>query len=123
MRAPLCLGRDAMNKKPYWSILALAILAGFLGGAVASRLFVTQAVFAEKKSTVIEANKFVVKDSTESIRAIFGINLLGEPSLSFFDANGTALITLYTHVYEGKSRRVSLVLFDEKRNVIWSTPE
>ena len=110
-----------MNRRQYGLIILGALIAGLIGGFVSSQ--VIQPVFAEKKSTVIEANKFVVKDSRESIRAIFGINLLGEPSLSFFDANGKALITLYTHVYEGKSRRVSLVLFDEKRNVIWSTPE
>ena len=88
-----------MKKKQYWSILALAILAGFLGGAVASRLFTIQPVFAEKKARpeeVIEAQEFIVRDKSGTTRARLYVEEF--PKNSFPDSVG---LTLYNK--HGKS--------------------
>lgn len=61
-----------MNNKHYWSMLALAIISGFVGGAVASRVFTYQEAFAQKKSSpieVIEAQEFRLVDENGKTRA------------------------------------------------------
>ncbi|MFX0198640.1 MAG: hypothetical protein ACFFCW_21165 [Candidatus Hodarchaeota archaeon] len=59
-----------MDKKYLLLMLLLAILAGFVGGAVANRFFTTQPVFAQKKSKpakVIEAEEFRLVDKSGNI--------------------------------------------------------
>lgn len=59
-------GGTKMRNRQYWSILVLAVLGGFGGGALASRLFTVQPVFAEKKAkpaAVIEAQEFRLVDT------------------------------------------------------------
>jgi hypothetical protein len=88
-----------MDKKQYGVMLMLAILAGFLGGAVASRLFATQPVFAEKKSRpekVIEAQEFIVRDKSGTTRARLYVEESSKNS--FPDSVG---LTLYNN--HGKS--------------------
>lgn len=72
---PQIKGRDMMEKKQLWSMLALAILAGFVGGAVASRVFTLQPVFAAKKSNpgrLIEAQALRIVDEDGNLRILLG---------------------------------------------------
>jgi len=65
-----------MNKKQYSAILVLAMIAGFLGGAVASRVFTDQRAFAQKKSNavnLIEAQEFRLVDDLGYTRAVLTI--------------------------------------------------
>jgi hypothetical protein len=54
-----------MKDKPYFLMLVLAILAGFVGGTLASRGFMAAPVFAQKEVNppgVIEAEEFRLVD-------------------------------------------------------------
>ena len=54
-----------MKGKPCGSMIVLAVMAGFVAGVVASWLFVTQPVFAQKNAgsaKVIEAQEFRLVD-------------------------------------------------------------
>lgn len=64
-----------MEKKQLWSMLALAILAGFVGGAAASRVFTFQPVFAAKESNqgrVIETQELRIVDEDGNLRILLG---------------------------------------------------
>jgi hypothetical protein len=82
-----------MNGKQYWPVLVVGILAGFVGGAIASWLFTNQPVFAEKKARtvkIIEAEEFRLLDGKGRIRAKLELNPKtgGKPSLRFLDSAG-----------------------------------
>jgi hypothetical protein len=62
-----------MSREQYWPMLVLVILAGFLGGALASRLFTIQPVFAEMETTslrVIEAEELRIVDQAGNLRVV-----------------------------------------------------
>lgn len=61
-----------MNKKRCSAMLVFAMIAGFLGGAMGSRLFTHPQAFAQKKSNaieVIEAQEFRLVDKNGKIGA------------------------------------------------------
>ncbi|NIO05052.1 MAG: hypothetical protein GTN74_10680 [Proteobacteria bacterium] len=65
-----------MNKRRYSSILVLAMIAGFLGGAVASRVFTDQRAFAQRKSNaakLMEAQEFRLVDGLGYTRAVLTV--------------------------------------------------
>jgi len=77
-----------MNKKQYVLTVALAVVAGLLGGVVSSFLFMGTPVFAQKTEIpeVIRAKSFEVVDKDGKRRAALGM-VFGEPSLALFDKN------------------------------------
>jgi hypothetical protein len=87
--------KDLKNKNLWCLALALAILAGFMGGVAENRLFAERPVFAQKdqeRANMFIARKgFYVVDESDQIRA--GMMLA---------ANGR--VSLYLWGIEGKSR-------------------
>ena len=62
-----------MSAKPFWPMLVSAVLAGFVGGALASRIFTIQPVFAEMESTsarVIEVEELRIVDQAGNLRIL-----------------------------------------------------
>ena len=82
-----------MEKKQLWSMLALSILAGFVGGAVASRVFTLQPVFAAKESNhrrVIEAQELRIVDEDGNLRILLGNGPEDQgPQLLMVDKSGS----------------------------------
>jgi hypothetical protein len=85
-----------MNKKQYASVLALMVVASFLGGAMSSRMFASQAVSAEKAAeipNVIKAERFELLDSEGNRRAALAMTNDG-PQLAMFAPDHGLLVRL-----------------------------
>jgi len=79
-----------MNKRQYAVMLALAVVAGLLGGMVSNFLFVGTPVFAQKTpqvAEVIRAGRFEVVDKDGKVRALLSL-VDGEPGLLLRDKDG-----------------------------------
>jgi hypothetical protein len=129
-----------MNKKQYSMTVALALIAGLVGGVVSSQFFVGQPVWAEKKSSheeVLRAERLELVDKDGTLRGIFGI--IGyDPSLMLVDKDGCFRCVLTTApdgaslFLRGKdckdlvtlSGRIdpALRFYDERGNVVWKAP-
>ena|SRR3972149_2312968 len=62
-----------MNRKEYWLMLMLAVVAGMVGGAMSSRIFIGVPVFAQKPAEpakVITAEEFRLIDKDGKLRAM-----------------------------------------------------
>jgi hypothetical protein len=82
-----------MSKRQYVLTLLAAVIAGLVGGAVGSRLFVTESAYTQREK-VIQAQGFILADTDGKARAILGF-LQREPFLAFFDKAGKARTTLH----------------------------
>jgi hypothetical protein len=83
-----------MNTK---TTAVLALVAGFIGGAMSHYLFVPAAVRAQgpvQSSTEIRAQKFVLVDENGTSRGVFGFRSDGSPDLqvTFGKPNGQSKI-------------------------------
>ena len=88
-----------MDRKEHILMLLLAMIAGVIGGAVSSWIFMDQTAFAQKTSQiskVIKAEAFHLIDKDGSLRAALslGAHVPHEPGLVFFDKNATHRIKL-----------------------------
>jgi hypothetical protein len=87
-----------MTRKQYSLLVVLALMAGLVGGVVASRLFTNQPVFAKdvtSKSTeippehqVIIAREIMLLDLNRKPRIRLMVDQNGEPGLHFYDEEG-----------------------------------
>jgi len=87
-----------MNRKQYSLLVVLALVAGLVGGIVASRLFTNQPVFAKEvtsKSTeispelrVIMAKEIMLLGLDRKPRIRLMVDQNGEPGLHFYDEKG-----------------------------------
>jgi hypothetical protein len=79
-----------MSKKQYRLTLAMALIAGLVGGVVTSWFLIGIPVLAQKlleHPQIIRAESFQVVDKNGKIRAVLGMGSNGEPSLSLADEN------------------------------------
>ena len=117
-----------MNRKEYFSILALAVLAGLVGGAVSIWAFMEDSVFAQKTiqpSKSIRAERFEVMDSDGKLRIALGLLPLdtapqGSPSLRLFGKDGKLRAVL--DLAPTLNDLPGMAFYDKDGNVVWSTP-
>jgi hypothetical protein len=86
-----------MNGKQYALIVVLAIVAGLIGGAVASWTFVGQPVFAQNQpqdKKVITAEQFRVVDKNGNKRAVLGVRSDGSTYLTLYEIKNKERISL-----------------------------
>ncbi|HEY7389075.1 MAG TPA: hypothetical protein VH640_11245 [Bryobacteraceae bacterium] len=77
-----------MKMRKEWVFAAIALGAGFVGGAVSSGL---HTVFAQQRATEITAERFVVVDSKAVKRGELGVDLQGRVVLNLYSENGRVL--------------------------------
>lgn len=115
-----------MNRKQCVSVVALALVAGLVGGVVSTQLFVGKPAFAEKKpphEKVLRAERFLLVDKDGKMHGVLAVdeNSSGfHPTLSLVDNTGMGRLTLtldssgspslYMHDKKGKCR---VALFGE----------
>lgn len=126
-----------MHKKDYYVALALAIIAGFVGGCVSGRLAVPEPVVAQEAPKrvvrVVEAESFRLVDQTGAVRAILEAGTDGSVGLAMgrggvvrtrfgIEANGNAVLELkdekaqnHAAVSVTPEGRPSLMLVDKSR--------
>jgi hypothetical protein len=93
-----------MGRKQFIWIGALTIISGFLGGALASHLFVGQTVYASEMAFTTEeqfssrnnitTQKIELVDKNGKMRASLGLNDEGDPSLIFYSRDSSVATIL-----------------------------
>ena len=86
-----------MNKKQYSLTVALALIAGLVGGMVSSQFFAGQPVFAEKKAPhekVVRAEKFEVVNGEGEVLARLRQDAGVGVALEFVDTGGAKYMEL-----------------------------
>jgi len=76
-----------MNRREYWLMVVLALIAGLVGGAVSSMFFIGEPVFAQKTPQhpkVITAEEFRLLDKDGYLLARLGIDSTSPGSLATF---------------------------------------
>ena len=79
-----------MNKKQFGLLLVLSLLAGLVGGILASQFFLSTPVFAQKKiapQNVVTAEEFRMVDKQGRILSTWGM-YAGGPGMVLFSKNG-----------------------------------
>ncbi|MFH0811106.1 MAG: hypothetical protein V2A77_11675 [Pseudomonadota bacterium] len=84
-----------MNKAGYTSVVILALVAGLIGGLVASRLAFVPAAWAQNRTPkTIEAEDFRLVDAERNLRALLRVEKGGQPELTLWDTSGMARAAL-----------------------------
>jgi hypothetical protein len=105
-----------MNRKDSWRIVALSLLAGFVGGIVSIRFFPIPAFAQDDK--IIVAEQFRVKDKNGVTRAFFGLQNEEELNLILKDKNGITGVMLNFNANKGSE----LYLIDKDETFTYITP-
>jgi hypothetical protein len=89
-----------MSWKRYGFLVVIGLTAGLVGGAIASRLFSSQAAAAQAApgpSRVLTAEEFQLVDGKGTVRAALSMSM-GGPGLILFDKSGKfrAVLSLAT---------------------------
>ena len=92
-----------MKKRQYLSLTVLVVIAGFVGGAVYSQVFMNRPAFAQSVQNVVKAKQFQLVDGDGNVRAIIGMSPKGHPVLGFTDENGKDRIFLGLTSMEGET--------------------
>jgi len=133
--------------KQFASILLVAIISGFLGGALSVWFLMPPSVLAQGgPQKVIEAQEFRVVDDEGRVRATLGFNrylAVNETRLRLFDRRGIERLSLAAQESLGSYLQLKdkaghirvgvlnsdildsgpeLNLFDEEGKVLWSAP-
>jgi hypothetical protein len=90
-------------KRQYLSLTVLVVIAGFIGGAVYSQVFMDRPAFAQSAQNVVKAKQFQLVDGDGNVRAIIGMSPKGHPVLGFTDENGKDRIFLGLTSMEGET--------------------
>jgi hypothetical protein len=77
-----------MKLRKEWVFTAIALAAGFVGGALSGGL---HTVFAQQRATEITAERFAVVDSKGVKRGEFGVDAQGRVELNLYSENGRIL--------------------------------
>ena len=116
-----------MKDKKYVFILAVALLAGFVGGALSGRLFGSNDVLAQEQVEAhknVLANEFrLVAEDGRLLAALGGRAgsepfLPIEPVLRFYDRNGELRIII--GLLPGDVPHLGVL--DANKNIIWKAP-
>jgi hypothetical protein len=76
-----------MKIRKEWALAAIALSAGFVGGAFSGM----RTVFAQQRATQITAERFAVVDSKGVKRGEFGVDSQGRVQLNLYSENGRIL--------------------------------
>lgn len=82
-----------MSKKQYIPMFIVAIIAGFLGGALSNRFMTLDRVETQKDlgaKNVVVANEFHLVDDDGKDRWVLKLSGEGEPNITFINKNGWA---------------------------------
>ena len=86
-----------MNRKQYFLMILLALVAGLIGGALSSQFFTIQTALAAKTikphEKIIRAGRFELVDEKGNIYATLRLSDSG-PQLTMYDLKGSAVIEL-----------------------------
>jgi hypothetical protein len=84
-----------MTMRKEWTFAAIALAAGFVGGALSGGL---GTVFAQQRGTEISAERFVVVDSKGMKRGELGVDAQGRAILNLYSENGRLLWAAPAHI-------------------------
>lgn len=104
-----------MDRRDYWLMLAAMMLAGMVGGAVSGWYFASEPVFAQQRHKVVNAEEFLLVDTSGKTRAGLGLGPNGEIGLVLVARSGGKTLHL------SPDERMVLRL-EENGKVIWSAP-
>ncbi len=85
-----------MNRKEYWWMLALAVLAGLVGGMALNWIFMGDPGFAQKQeeqAKVIRAQKFELVDKDGNVKASLDMSRDGSPGLLLNNHNSYVVLS------------------------------
>ena len=131
-----------MGKKQYGLIMVLAIVAGLIGGGVASRLFPPKVIQAKRFEVVRKGERLAVLDRNGLVLSaergwMAALHAEGGPGLVLYDGSQKTRVVLSAAapnltLYDNDRRRADLALwperephlrfFDGDEKVIWSVP-
>ena len=131
-----------MGRKQYGLVLLVAMVAGLIGGVVASRLFPPQIIQAKRFAVVRKGKRLAVWDRDGLVLSaerggMAALQAEGGPGLVLSDGSQKTRAVLSAAapnltLYEDDSRRADLALwpqrepqlrfFDREEKVIWSAP-
>lgn len=131
-----------MDRKQYGLVLLVAMVAGLIGGGVASRLFPPQIIQAKRFEVVRKGKRLAVLDRDGLVLSaergwMAALHAEGGPGLVLYDGSQKTRAVLSAAapnltLYENDRRRADLALwpqrephlrfFDRDEKVIWSAP-
>jgi hypothetical protein len=105
-----------MNRKQFLLVIIIVSISSFLGGAFVQFIFHPPEVIAKesvKSATVLKANKFLLTNQKDQIRASLSLDSFGEkderPALILFDKDGKPRATLFL----GNNDSPEMALYDK----------
>jgi hypothetical protein len=103
-----------MTRAQYTVVLAAAMFAGLLGGALSERFFASGLAVAQSKSNSVNAEEFLLLDKAGKVRAGLGLDGNGEIGLVLTSKDGGR--KLYLSPDEASAVR----LVDRNGKVLWA---
>ena len=95
-----------MKRRQYFLLTLLTLVAGFVGGALSSQIFMARTASAQLTQShekVISAEQFQLVDKEGKMRFVIGMSPQEQPVLGFTDENGKARIFLGLTSLEGET--------------------
>jgi hypothetical protein len=117
LRIPKREGEEKMNKKQFCFVMALALFAGLIGGALSSKSTQGKEVFAQKLAKhrkVIEAEAFrLLGKNGERVALLSVKEETGQAALAFYDNEGNERFVLGINF----DKQPGMALFDKKGTI------
>ena len=113
-----------MSRRDYCLVIALAIISGIAGGAIANRLGIGSTAFTQQvdlPARVIKAHAFQLVDAAGNVRSNLAFTSAGRSAEWAVVGNkeGNQISVKYSAPFP---QGVGLELLDTEGNIIWSAP-
>jgi hypothetical protein len=105
-----------MKRTQYVTVLAMAMLAGLMGGLLSSRFMSVEPAWAQQRHRVVNSEEFLLVDRSGKTRGGLGLGPDGGVGLILTDREGTK--TLYISPDEAQVLRLS----DKTGKTLWAAP-
>lgn len=105
-----------MSRNEFGALLGAAILAGFLGGALAGWLMTEDAAQAQQRSKVVNSEEFLLVDKFGRTRAGLGLDQNGEVGFVLLGKDGHRSL----HFTPDEPQVVKLK--DKSGKILWALP-